>query len=81
MSLVVPLYCVHQLGIDRGIEIDEFCFQEWPTNEVFDGRSTLFDMFDILDSPNRPPRTSTNFVPKVRSTYQSTTGDSCPDSN
>ena len=46
MPLVVPLYCVHQLGIDQLIEINEFCPQERPTNEVFNGRPPC-----ILDGP------------------------------
>ena len=31
------------------IDTDEFCLKKRQTNEVFDGRLSLFDMFNILD--------------------------------
>ena len=47
MSLVVPLYYGCWCIGGRRIETNEFCLQERSTNEVFDGRPALFDMFDI----------------------------------
>ena len=47
MSLVVSLYYGHRPVID------EFCLYERPTNEVFDGRPTVFDMFNFLGWSHR----------------------------
>ena len=61
MSLVIPLYYGHRIIIGRQIETNKFCLQEYSTNEVFYGRSALFDMFNILVGPtNKTERQKTN---------------------
>ena len=48
MSLVIPLYYGPRHTGGQLIETDNFCLQEQPTNEVFNGRPALFDMFNIV---------------------------------
>ena len=46
MSLVIPLYYGHRLGIGRQIATDTFYPLE--SHEVFHGQPASFDMFNIL---------------------------------
>ena len=47
----IALCMVTDLSLAWRVETDRFCLQEQPTNEVFDGRPTLFEMFNILNAP------------------------------